>query len=565
MKRFTLVTICISAVILMGIHDKGYTQFSSGNLVIYRVGDGVSALANTGNAVFLDEYTTAGTLVQSVAMPTTVSGSNQPFVAAGNASSEGLMTRSVDGQYLILAGYASTIPYASSLPATSSATVPRVIGVVSASASINTTTALTDAATGSNPRGACSTDGNALWISGGAGGARYTTSGVTTSVQLSTTPVNLRALSIFAGQLYTSSASGAFRLATIGTGTPTTSGQTTTNLPGFPTSTGSPYGFFFADLDAGVSGVDVVYVADDGGTIQKYSLVSGLWTANGTIATSNVRGITGSVAGTTVTIYATTASTSSPYTSNLITLTDASGYNATITGSVTTLATISSASKAFRGIAFAPSSGTPAPTIQASNIIFSGISSTGMTVSWTNGNGAGRVVKMNTTNSFTNPTDGTTPTANTVYGGSGEQVIYNNSGSSVSVTGLTGAITYWFRVYEYNGSGSTTKYLTSSATNNPNSQTTPAAPTVATAAASGLSSSGATLNGTVNANTLSTTVTFDYGLTTNYGTTVTAIQSPVTGFSVTPVSYPLTGLAPNTLYHFRVVGVNALGTSNGMT
>jgi hypothetical protein len=35
-----------------------------------------------------------------------------------------------------------------------------------------------------------------------------------------------------------------------GTGIPTTAGQTTTNLPGFPTSGGSPYGFFFADLDA---------------------------------------------------------------------------------------------------------------------------------------------------------------------------------------------------------------------------------------------------------------------------------------------------------------------------
>ena len=36
---------------------------------------------------------------------------------------------------------------------------------------------------------------------------------------------------------------------------------------GFPTSTGSPYGFFFPDLDAGVSGLDTLYVADDAAAI----------------------------------------------------------------------------------------------------------------------------------------------------------------------------------------------------------------------------------------------------------------------------------------------------------
>ena len=562
MKRFFL-SLCL-LVLLFGINLTTNAQFTAGNVVIYRVGDGVSALANTGNAVFLDEYTTAGTLVQSVPLPTAVAGSNQPLVSAGNASSEGLMTRSADGQYLIMTGYDAIIPYASSLTSTTSAAVPRVIGVVSAAGVINTTTALTDASTGSNPRGACSTDGTSLWMDGGAGGARYAAIASTTSTQLSTTPTNLRAINIFGSQLYVSSASGAFRLATIGTGTPTTSGQTTTNLPGFPTSTGSPYGFFFADLDSGTPGVDVVYVADDGGTIQKYSLVSGSWTANGTIAAANVRGITGSIAGTTVTLYATTASTSSPYTSNLITLTDASGYNATITGTVSTLATISSTSKAFRGIAFSPASGLSAPTVQASNITFSAIASTGMTANWTIGNGSKRIVIMNTTNTFTNPTDGTDPTANTVYGGSGQQVVYNNTGNSVSVTGLTANTTYWFRVYECNGTGSGTKYLTTTATGNPNSQFTYGPPTVTTNAASAISSTGGTLNGSVNADGYSTVATFDFGLTVAYGTSYTAAQSPITGTTSTATSYVIpSGLAPNTLYHYRAVGVNSQGTVNG--
>jgi uncharacterized protein YjiK len=89
------------------------------------------------------------------------------------------------------------------------------------------------------------------------------------------------------------------------------------------------------------------------------------------------------------------------------------------------------------------------------------------------------------------------------------------------------------------------------------------APTATSIAASSISGTTATLNGTINANNASTTVTFEYGLTTSYGTSVTAAQSPVTGTSVTPVSYALTGLTPNATYHYRVVGVNTEGTTNG--
>jgi hypothetical protein len=115
------------------------------------------------------------------------------------------------------------------------------------------------------------------------------------------------------------------------------------------------------------------------------------------------------------------------------------------------------------------------PATQASNITFSSVQSTQMGVNWTNGDGAKRIVKINTSNSFTDPTDGTDPAANTVYGGSGEQVVFNNTGNSVTVTNLSPSTTYWFRVYEYNGAGATTKFLTTTATNNPNSQATGAA------------------------------------------------------------------------------------------
>ncbi|MCX6854678.1 MAG: hypothetical protein NTV80_07205, partial [Verrucomicrobia bacterium] len=83
----------------------GQTAFTPGNVVIYRVGTGAAALAATGTAVFLDEYTPTGALVRSLSLPTTPSGSNRRIVASGTANSEGLLQRSTDGHFLIASGY----------------------------------------------------------------------------------------------------------------------------------------------------------------------------------------------------------------------------------------------------------------------------------------------------------------------------------------------------------------------------------------------------------------------------------------------------------------------------
>lgn len=91
-----------------------------------------------------------------------------------------------------------------------------------------------------------------------------------------------------------------------------------------------------------------------------------------------------------------------------------------------------------------------------------------------------------------------------------------------------------------------------------------AAPSVATNAASALSGAGATLNGTVSSNGASTTVTFDYGLTTAYGSTATASASPLAANATnTAVSAALTGLTCGVAHHFRVKGGNSAGSSLG--
>lgn len=331
--------------------------FTPGNLVVYRVGAGAVNLVSTGSPVFLDEYSPAGALVQSIALPTVADGSNRPLVASGTSYSEGLLSRSADGHSLVVPGYDVPLGGAVALSSTSAASVPRVVGRVSASGAVDTTTALTDFADASSPRSAASTNGTDFWLAGGSGGVRYASLGSTTSTQLSTAATNLRQANVFDGQLYVSTGSGsAFRIAAVGAGCPTTAGQSLAGLPGFPTS-GSPYGFFLADLDPGVAGADTLYVADDGpGALAKYSLVAGQWSANGTVGAEadDYRALCATVDGSVVTLYATrNAGSSASGGGELVRLVDASGYNGALSATPGLLAA-AAPKTAFRGVALAP-------------------------------------------------------------------------------------------------------------------------------------------------------------------------------------------------------------------
>ena len=86
-------------------------------------------------------------------------------------------------------------------------------------------------------------------------------------------------------------------------------------------------------------------------------------------------------------------------------------------------------------------------------------------------------------------------------------------------------------------------------------------PTVITTPATAILATSAILNGSVNANGASTTVTFDYGQTIGYGSSVSG--GTVNGSTALPVSGPIASLLPNTLYHFRTVGANSVGTTYG--
>ena len=336
-----------------------------GNLVIFRAGSGTNSLANTGNEVFLDEYTTAGSIVQSIAMPST--GSGTKLVTAGNSTADGALSISPDGTWLGFAGYNATIPAASSITAATSTAVPRVVGLfntTTGSYSLTVTGTWFSAAT---PRGAVTTDGNKIWAVGGNSGVVYgTVDGGPTSFTASGTTANtaaigtnLRVIGQYGDQLYLSTASGT--LNTVGrlAGDPILNGLPTasTFLPNIPRQGGSPttsrYGFTFLDVNPDVAGIDTMYTVDDSltsGGLWKYTLNnSGTWNAAGSITalTGALRGLTGGLDGTNVKLFMTGSA------NTLWAYTDTAAVTSVLSGTLSAFTSLATASTntAFRGIA----------------------------------------------------------------------------------------------------------------------------------------------------------------------------------------------------------------------
>jgi hypothetical protein len=87
-------------------------------------------------------------------------------------------------------------------------------------------------------------------------------------------------------------------------------------------------------------------------------------------------------------------------------------------------------------------------------------------------------------------------------------------------------------------------------------------PGATTGAASNIAPQTAALNGSVNPRGQATTYFFKYGPTRQYGaqTAVTPVGQGTTAVKVTAA---LAGLAPATVYHYRIVAQNATGTTQG--
>jgi hypothetical protein len=90
-------------------------------------------------------------------------------------------------------------------------------------------------------------------------------------------------------------------------------------------------------------------------------------------------------------------------------------------------------------------------------------------------------------------------------------------------------------------------------------------PAPVTGNATGISTTGATLNGTVNPAGVPTKYQFHYGADTNYGSTVPAGSGgdAGSGNAGVGVSHAISGLQPGTIYHYKLVASNSNGTVHG--
>ena len=244
------------------------SPFTAGNLVVARIGDGATATI-TGNSTYfpvaLQEYTTAGVLVQTIPIASASSGSQ--LTITGN-NQEVSLNLSADKAYVSLLGYDASPTNNSTATSSFSKVVGRVgvNGVVDYSTKIPADNAIL--------RQVTSVDGSNFWYAGSTSGISYlpyANSSNTAVTNISSNgATNVKAIDIFNGQLYGMGFnSAAPSLYSVGTGLTTT---TTTNalLAGLPTgSSGTNNGFVFFDTN-GDSTPDLLYTID-GTNLRKYT------------------------------------------------------------------------------------------------------------------------------------------------------------------------------------------------------------------------------------------------------------------------------------------------------
>jgi hypothetical protein len=341
-------------------HWSGAAPTCEATVFVLRVGDGAASLNSAATPLFVEErLTTDGSLVRTITIPATGASA---LTQSGSATSEGWINRSTDGRYVVFPGYAADAGTASISGTTNVSTdatqVNRGVGRIDSDGTVDTSTRLVDAFSGGNPRGVASVDGTAFWITGnGAGstsGTFYVTFGSTgAAVRLDTGTVT--DAFIADGQLYDASTSA---VNAVGTGLPTTAGQTDTAIA----SVSSIRSFAFVDTDA-TAGVDTLYVAVDSSSgttgvinVQKFTLdtATSTWSKDAAFAPqlagvsgggSGVRGLTAWVDGGVVHVVAALAVTSA---NRLVSFVDDSE-----TPAVNVIAT-AAANTVFRGVAPSP-------------------------------------------------------------------------------------------------------------------------------------------------------------------------------------------------------------------
>ncbi len=167
-------------------------------------------------------------------------------------------------------------------------------------------------------------------------------------------------------------------------------------------------------------------------------------------------------------------------------------------------------------------------------------------LAWTKGVGADKTVILRKTGSYpASQTDGT--------------IVYSNTGTSFNDNPLTNGVAYFYKAWSLAIDGITYSVTTAQSTATPNNLS---APSIDTVSSSGVTATDATLQGNLTSmgGYASVDTSFDYGTTLAYGSNTGPVAKTATGiFTATIVGT----LIPATPYHFRAVGTNLGGTTNG--
>jgi hypothetical protein len=322
-------------------------------LWVVRVGDDSVTLTAAAAPVFVDRLALpAGTPITSIALPIAPSGADRAITLSGTGFTEGALTRSADGRFVTMAGYAAP-PGTADVSFSSTMDALRVVARIDATGAVSTATTTT-AYDGSIVRSVVTDNGARFWLAGSGGGISYLAGfgGAVTATFVSTGAINVRSATIIGGALYGAKGSGSTILFDFAGGLPT-SASTPTALPGGPTS-GAPLGMIgFARTG---TETDLLYVCDEraasvGGGIQRWTKASGSWSLSSNLSpssTTGCRAITGSFVGGRATLYVVTAELPT----TLVSLTD----DLSTTAPIPTVLATSTPKKPFRGVALQPGS-----------------------------------------------------------------------------------------------------------------------------------------------------------------------------------------------------------------
>ncbi len=282
---------------------------------VLRVGDEITPLSGGATSVSLEVFNGETGLVEGsrINLPTTASGSSYGLTLSGVATTEGSLGRSLDGRFVMLAGY--NLPVGT--PSVASTEGARVIARINAARSIDTRTALGAFASLRGVRSVVSPDGNAFWTvhaSGSVGGIGYTTYLGATSAEV-TDRIVLRSLGLTRTHLFATGSnpdgSGVYGA----TPAPLPPGRVMmTTMPGFPLSSAlSPYGVVPIDRN-GDGNPEVLLLGDDrtvalGGGVLVWTRSGSVWSQTGVVSglPTGVRALTGRAVGNDYVLYAITA------------------------------------------------------------------------------------------------------------------------------------------------------------------------------------------------------------------------------------------------------------------